>query len=68
MSYKRLYRHYCRYGFHGWALRVKNSPQPMLWTLRPTRREIRNLREQERNWMRPDVEIVKIKLDAEVLS
>lgn len=68
MSFKRLYGHYCRYGFHGWALRVKGAPKPMLWTLHPTRREAREFREQERNWMRPDVEIVKIKLDAEVLS
>lgn len=60
-------RHNSRFGFHGWAIKIKGDTDPMAWTVRPTRQQVRELREKERNWMRPDVEIVKVKLSMEVV-
>jgi hypothetical protein len=56
-------RHKDRFGFHGWAIKIKGDDAPMAWTVRPTRQQVRELREKERNWMRTDIEIVKVKIE-----
>ncbi len=63
-----FFRHNSRFGYHGWALQVKGSRDPIYWTVRPTRQEVRELREQERNWMRPSIEVVKIRIKVEVVE
>lgn len=57
-----------RYGIDGWALKVKGAQKPLHWTVCTTRKEIRELREEERNWMRDDIEIVKVKITVEVAN
>lgn len=56
-----------RYGIDGWALMIKGAEKPLGWTTCTTRKEIRELREEERNWMRDDIEIVKVKITVEVV-
>jgi len=53
--------------FTAGTIKIKGDTDPMAWTVRPTRQQVRELREKERNWMRPDVEIVKVKLSMEVV-
>jgi hypothetical protein len=53
-----------RYGYHGWALRVKGAEKPLDWTVCTTRSECRQLRAEE-GWMRKDLEIVKVRVNVE---
>jgi len=64
----RFVRHNSQFGYHGWALMIKGDDQPMFWTIRPTRQEVRDLWSQEKNWMRSDVEIVKVRMIAEPMQ
>ena len=65
---KRFLQHRSRKpGYSGWALKVKGAEKPLGWTTCTTRKEIRELREEERNWMRDDIEIVKVKITVEVV-
>jgi len=52
-----------RPGYHGWAVMVKGSDHPWPWTVCTTRKELRELIEAEKNWMRTDIEIVKVKIE-----
>jgi len=56
-----------RFGYSGWALRVKDAPQPMGRSTCTTREEARDLK---REWeMNPDLfqrlEVVKVKIIVE---
>lgn len=65
---ERLLRHNSQFGYHGWALMTKGADQPMFWTIRTTRQEVRDLWSREKNWMRPDIEIVKVTIKVEVVD
>lgn len=47
---------------------VKGAEKPLYWTTCTTRKEVRELREEERQWMRDDIEIVKVKITVEVAN
>lgn len=56
-----------RFGYSGWALKVKEAPEPWDWTTCTTRAEARELK---REWERdPDlfrrIEVVKVKISVE---
>lgn len=51
-----------RQGYEGWALMIIGAEKPLHWTVCTTRAEVRQLREEEGPWMRPDIEIVKVKI------
>jgi hypothetical protein len=57
-----------RFGYDGWALQMKGSLMPMAWTVCTTRKEVRELLEEERNWIRPDIEIVKVRIVVEAVN
>jgi hypothetical protein len=50
-------------GYDGWALMVKGAKSPMGWTVSTTRKEIREVKKTEGAWIRPDIEIVKVKIE-----
>lgn len=56
-----------RFGYDGWALRVKGAEKALEWTTCTTREEVRQLRDQE-GWMRPDLEIVKVRVTVEAIE
>jgi hypothetical protein len=56
-----------RLGYCGWALRIKGADRPLEWTTCTTREEVRQLRDQE-GWMRPDLEIVKVRISVEAVE
>lgn len=57
-----------RWGYDGWALRVKGAPSPMLWTVSTTRAEVRALRKERADLFLKDAEIVKVKVSVEVVE
>jgi hypothetical protein len=54
-----------RFGYDGWALSVKGADKPLHWTASTTRQECRELRKEAEPWIRPDIEIVKVKITVE---
>lgn len=59
-----------RWGYDGWALQVKDAPEPLQWTTCTTRAEARELKhELQKN---PDlfqkIEIVKVKINVEIAA
>lgn len=66
---KSFLHHYCarRFGYDGWALRVRGSARPLDWTTSTTREEARELRRERGNLLR-DSEIVKVRISVEVVG
>lgn len=60
-----------RWTHDGWALMVRGASQPMLWTACTTREEARELRRERFNmkdFFIGPVDVVKIKITAEVIG
>jgi len=57
-----------RFGFDGWALKVKEAEKPLAWSVCTTRGEARSLRQQQTPDMFQRTEIVKVKISVEVAS
>ncbi|MBU0539347.1 MAG: hypothetical protein KKF24_16445 [Gammaproteobacteria bacterium] len=57
-----------RFGFDGWALKVKGSKHPLAWSACTTRGEARSLRNQQTPDLFQKTEIVKVKISVEVVS
>jgi hypothetical protein len=59
-----------RWGFDGWAIRIKGAMSPLDWSVCTTRQEARDLRKEalpERDLFTRS-EIVKVRISVEVLS
>ena len=56
-----------RWGYDGWALKVKKASQPMDWSVCTTREEARELRDAEPFLTDIQIEIVKVRLIVESL-
>jgi|GEM_PF-4185270 lysozyme family protein len=59
-----------RWGFDGWAIRIKGAKSPFDWSVCTTRQEARELRKEalpERDLFSRS-EIVKVRISLEVLS
>lgn len=60
-----------RWGYDGWALRVRGAEQPLTWTWSTTRRECREVLKEARDedlFVSCQVEIVKVRQKLEVVS
>lgn len=55
-----------RYGYDGWAVRVKGADKPLEWTVSTTREEARDARRQLDLVDRLRTEIIKVKITVEV--
>jgi len=56
-----------RWGYDGWALRVRGAKAPLDWSMCTTRQEARDLR-SERIDMLKDLEVVKVRVSVEVVG
>jgi hypothetical protein len=59
-----------RFGYDGWALRVRKADKPMDWTVCTTRAEVRALRREkfaERDLFQK-VDVVKVRVTVEVVG
>lgn len=56
-----------RWGYDGWALRVRGAKAPLGWSMCTTRREARDLR-RERDPLFRDLEVVKVRAVLEVVG
>lgn len=56
-----------RWGFDGWALRVRDAATPLAWSVCTTRRECRELRD-ERQDLADNFEVVKVRIRLEVVD
>lgn len=57
-----------RWGYDGWAVRVKGAEQPLYFTVCTTRGEARDLRAGMLDWSARGLEVVKVKIDVEVVE
>lgn len=61
-----------RFGYDGWALRVRGAKSPLDWSASTTREEargvLRDLRERDIAWQTMDIEIVKVRIRVEVVE
>lgn len=55
-----------RFGYDGWALRIREAKKPMDWTTCTTRREARELRKERNDLFDRRAEIVKVRITVEV--
>lgn len=56
-----------RWGYNGWAVKVKGASKPLDWTVSTTREEVRTLLNEKRDLLTHDTEIVKVKITVEVV-
>jgi len=56
-----------RWGFDGWAIRIKGDQKPLAWTVSTTREEARDMRRERGNLLR-DSEIVKVRIVVEAVE
>ena len=56
-----------RFGYDGWALRVKGAEKPLEWSTCTTRAEARELRRDKRDLI-TNLEIVKVRVNVEVAN
>lgn len=56
-----------RWGYDGWALKVKGAMRPLPWTFCTTREECREVRAEYADLLRHDIEIVKVKANLEAV-
>lgn len=56
-----------RFGYSGWALRIRGASKPLAWSMCTTRAEARELREERRS-MFNDLEVVKVRTVVEVVE
>jgi len=54
-----------RFGYDGWAARVKGAPRPLEWTTCTTRQELRELLRDRRDLFALGVELVKVRITVE---
>ena len=62
-----------RWGYDGWALKVKGASSPLIWTTSTTRREARELRPEVERLDLADsalreLEVVKVRIKVEVVK
>ncbi len=57
-----------RWGYDGWALRIRGALQPLDWTVSTTRAEVRQLRRERGDIFLTHAEIVKVKVSVEVVE
>lgn len=57
-----------RFGFDGWALRIKGASHVMLWTVCTTRAEVRKLRQSRGDLFLDGAEVVKVKIIVECVG
>lgn len=55
-----------RHGFHGWAMMMHGSP--LEWTVSTTRAEVRALRKSRSDLFLDGAEIVKVRINVEVVG
>lgn len=56
-----------RWGYDGWALRMRGVSVPLSWSVCTTRQECRELR-AERSDLADDFEVVKVRIKLEVME
>ncbi len=57
-----------RFGYDGWALRMRGADCPMGWTTSTTRQEARDIRKESPDLFMPRAEIVKVKITVEIVE
>jgi hypothetical protein len=65
--FQRLHRHFVRYGFHGWAIKVRGAREPLAASFCVTRSQARQIRNEEAQRMLLPLDVVKVKLKVEVV-